>query len=178
LTYVDIVSPNHLELGAFFNRDTTYGLSGELKKGLIEELSDTFLKSGIGPDRVGCIVVRCGKWGCFIAHPDIPVQDRWLPAFHASSAIGEQNDRVVDPTGGGNAFLGGLSVGLVRSTSKASGDRLKEAAIWGTISASFAIEQVGMPALGEDEQGETWNGVHVKKRIADYEDTLRALTPA
>jgi sugar/nucleoside kinase (ribokinase family) len=173
LTYVDIVSPNHVELGAFFNCDTTHSSSGKLNKELVEELSDMFLKSGIGPDSTGCVVVRCGKEGCFIAHPDIPVQDRWLPAFHTFSIIGEQNDRVVDPTGGGNAFLGGLSVGMVRSTSNTSVDRLKEAAIWGTVAASFAIEQIGVPVLGDDEHGETWNGVHVRERVADYMQMLQ-----
>jgi sugar/nucleoside kinase (ribokinase family) len=175
LTYVDIVSPNHVELGAFFNRDTTLASSGEINEGIVEELSDIFLKSGIGPGSTGCVVVRCGRRGCFVTHPDIPVQDRWLPAFHASGVVGEQNSKVADPTGGGNAFLGGLSVGMVRAASKTGGNRLREAAIWGTIAASFAIEQIGMPILGEDEQGETWNGVRVWERVADYTLRLQGL---
>ena len=173
LAYVDIVSPNHVELGAFFGRDATHASSGEVDDGLVEELSDTFLKSGIGPCSTGCVVVRCGKRGCFMAHQDISVQDRWLPAFHTPSTTGEGSDSVVDPTGGGNAFLGGLSVGVVRATSVTSGDRLKEAAIWGTVAASFAIEQIGVPTLGEDEQGETWNGVHVGERLAEYKRRAR-----
>ncbi|KAH0564733.1 hypothetical protein GP486_001880 [Trichoglossum hirsutum] len=175
LTYVDIISPNHVELGAFFNRDVTRASSGEINEGLVEELSDMFLKSGIGPGSTGCVVVRCGKRGCLVAHPDIPVQDRWLPAFHAPGVVGEQNRKVVDPTGGGNAFLGGLSVGMVRVTSKTGGNRLKEAVIWGTVAASLAIEQIGMPILGTDEQGETWNGVHVWERVADYTLKLQGL---
>ncbi|KAI9763134.1 MAG: hypothetical protein M1840_000899 [Geoglossum simile] len=169
-TYVDIVSPNHLELGAFFNRDVTS--NGEVDEDLVEELSGKF---GVGLGKTGCVVTRCGKRGCFIAHPDIPTQDRWLPAFHTPSATGEESGSVVDPTGGGNAFLGGLSIGMVRLASVNGGDRLKEAVIWGTVAASFAIEQVGMPVLGGDEHGETWNGVHVGERIAEYK--LKARGP-
>jgi sugar/nucleoside kinase (ribokinase family) len=172
-TYVDIVSPNHLELGAFFNPNATHAPNGEVDEGLMEELSDRFLKSGVGPDTTGCVVVRCGKRGCFMAHPDIPTQDRWLPAFHTPSATGEESGNVVDPTGGGNAFLGGLSIGMVRLASMTGGDRLKEAVIWGTVAASFAVEQVGVPVLGEGEQGETWNGVHIGERIAEYKRRIR-----
>ncbi|CAK7269236.1 hypothetical protein SEPCBS57363_003499 [Sporothrix epigloea] len=76
--------------------------------------------------------------------------------------------RVVDPTGGGNAFLGGFAVAVAR------GKSLDEAAAWGNIAASFAIEQVGMPVLGEDAKGrETWNGVRVDDRYAAYESLLK-----
>ncbi|KAJ1331742.1 ribokinase [Microdochium nivale] len=67
-----------------------------------------------------------------------PGVERWIPAYHTDK------DKVVDPTGGGNAFLGGLAVALAR------GKSLEEAAAWGTVAASFAIEQVGMPTLGQE----------------------------
>ena len=97
--------------------------------------------------------------GSFEQDP-IPVDpgiERWLPAVHDSE------HKVVDPTGGGNGFLGGLAVALAR------GKGLEEAAAWGSVAASFAIEQVGMPVLGMDEKGsETWNGVRVEERLADF----------
>ena len=72
----------------------------------------------------------------------------WLPAVHIDPS------RVVDPTGGGNAFLGGLAVALARGAS------LEGAAKQGMVAASFAVEQVGMPTLGKDFLGyDTWNGV-------------------
>jgi hypothetical protein len=49
LTYVDVVSPNHVELGAFFSRGVAHASNGEVDEGLVEELSDKFLKSGVGP---------------------------------------------------------------------------------------------------------------------------------
>ncbi|KAI0117082.1 Ribokinase-like protein [Daldinia grandis] len=98
-----------------------------------------------------------------------PGVERWLPAYHASSP-----DRVVDPTGGGNTFLGALAVALAR------GKSLEEAAAWGSVAASFAIEQVGTPTLGKTEVGdedgkgggETWNGVRVNDRFEEFKDRL------
>ena len=63
----------------------------------------------------------------------------WIPAYHQSSEL------VVDPTGGGNTFLGAFAVALAR------GKGMEEAARWGNVAASFAIEQVGMPVLGIDD---------------------------
>lgn len=95
--------------------------------------------------------------GGFVAREEIEVDpgiEKWIPAYHQSPS------KVVDPTGGGNTFLGGLGVALAR------GENVEEAAIWGTIAASFAIEQVGVPALGRDGDGqETWNGQSVQARL-------------
>ncbi|KAI9745810.1 MAG: hypothetical protein M1818_000491 [Claussenomyces sp. TS43310] len=86
----------------------------------------------------------------------------WLPAYHTSS------EKVVDPTGGGNAFLGGLAVGLAREHG------LEAACRWGSVAASFAIEQVGAPVLdtADGENEEKWNGVSVQERLADYETRI------
>ncbi|TQN70427.1 hypothetical protein CSHISOI_05097 [Colletotrichum shisoi] len=82
---------------------------------------------------------------------------QWIPAVHTDPA------KVVDPTGAGNTFLGGLAVALAR------GKGVEEAATWGSVAASFAIEQVGMPKLDQDENGiETWNGVKVEDRLAEF----------
>ncbi|KAH6688085.1 Ribokinase-like protein [Plectosphaerella plurivora] len=87
-----------------------------------------------------------------------PGIEAWIPAYHRDPS------KVVDPTGGGNSFLGGLAVALAR------GKDIEEAALWGSISASFAIEQIGVPALGRDGTGkETWNGASVYDRLAELE---------
>ncbi|KAK3398514.1 Ribokinase-like protein [Sordaria brevicollis] len=83
-----------------------------------------------------------------------PGIERWLPAYHTDAEM------VVDPTGGGNTFLGGLAVALAR------GKTIEEACAWGSVAASFAIEQVGVPEIGNDEEGrETWNGERVEDRL-------------
>ncbi|ELQ41188.1 hypothetical protein OOU_Y34scaffold00295g28, partial [Pyricularia oryzae Y34] len=100
------------------------------------------------------------------AEPEVdPGVDRWLPAFFQpkDAAAG----RIVDPTGGGNTFLGGLTVALAR------GKAVEDAAVWASVAASFAIEQIGMPSLGTDNQGfETWNGVRVPTRLDEYSKRL------
>ncbi|KAI0523684.1 Ribokinase-like protein [Xylaria bambusicola] len=125
-----------------------------------------------------------------IAREEIEVDpgvERWIPAFHNKSyeegndappderevAEGEtvqkrQNKgRVIDPTGGGNTFLGGLAVALAR------GKGLEEAAAWASVAASFAIEQIGVPTIGQDDQGnETWNGVRVDERFEEFKTRL------
>jgi sugar/nucleoside kinase (ribokinase family) len=109
-------------------------------------------------------VVRCGKDGCFAVRDGVR---SWMSAYHQSA------ERVIDPTGGGNGFLGGLAVGLVRAGEAPGIENLEEAAAWGSVAASLAIEQVGMPRLGSDGQNETWNGVKVEDRLAEYKKRPR-----
>lgn len=102
-------------------------------------------------------LIRMGAAGCLIASIDRFVQ---FPAYHTPPRNAtpeeltiwqDQINKVFDVTGGGNAFMGGFCIGL---TSQRNKDIVKNdfadveiAAIYGTVSASFAIEQVGMPKL-------------------------------
>jgi hypothetical protein len=61
---------------------------------------------------------------------------------------------------------------LVRGGAAPGLENLEEAAIWGSVSARFAIEQVGMPELGKSPQGETWNGGRVEDRLSDFKRRL------
>jgi hypothetical protein len=88
-----------------------------------------------------------------------PGLERWFPPYLDE----KEQHRVVDPTGGGNGFLGALAVALAR------GVALEEAACWGSVSASLCIEQVGMPVLGANNDGqETWNGDRVHDRLQKF----------
>lgn len=94
-------------------------------------------------------------------HPGI---EKWIPAVHQAGEA-EEDNKVVDPTGGGNAFLGGLAIALAR------GRGIVEASCWGAVAASFAIDQVGVPELEEEHMGgreETWNGVVVEERLSEF----------
>ena len=106
--------------------------------------------------------------GC-VAREEIEIDpgiEKWVPAYYGGDG-GGVNDRVVDPTGGGNTFLGGLAVALAR------GKSIEEACAWGHVAASFAIEQVGFPVLSVDEEGrETWNGVRVEDRLRAFQERL------
>jgi bifunctional ADP-heptose synthase (sugar kinase/adenylyltransferase) len=103
-----------------------------------------------------------------IAREEIEVDpgiERWIPAYHHQPAAkAGTSSMVVDPTGGGNAFLGGLAVALAR------GRPIEEACVWASVAASFAIEQVGVPQLGVDANGhETWNCVRVEDRLLEFQ---------
>jgi sugar/nucleoside kinase (ribokinase family) len=161
LQYIDVVSPNHSELGGFFETDTNGKDHVDFRA--IEGLCDQWLQSGIGSEGQGGIVVRAGKDGCLVARQGLR---KWMPAYHQSA------ERVVDPTGGGNGFLGGLAMGLVRGGATSGVENLEEAAQWGSVSASFAIEQVGMPVLSHSPQGETWNNTRVEDRLSEFKQRL------
>lgn len=155
LQYVDIMSPNHEELGSFFG----FSHSSDVDKGAVEKQANKLLSRGIGPTNDGAVVVRAGRDGCFVATLN---NRQWLPAYHQDSSI------VVDPTGGGNGFLGGLAVGYVRN----DGD-VVEAARWASVSASFCIEQVGVPKLRTVIStltctDELWNNESVFDRLEEF----------
>ena len=170
--YVDVVSPNADELASFFGLETPGGTQ--------ESWAGRILSWGIGPSGDGFLVVREGANGCTI------YSHSWnchLPAYFQS----QESNRVIDPTGGGNTFLGALAIALVegddnhgkefdiltsvmaKSTAgTGAGGRIFRASILATIAASYAIEQVGMPELQASQSAETWNGESFPHRLAVY----------
>ena len=83
------------------------------------------------------VAIRMGAAGSLLG---ISQSEWWhIPAVPA---------HIVDVTGAGNAYCGGFVVGL------AIGDTLLEAALRGAVSASFAIEQFGIPGFDPAHQTE------------------------
>jgi len=166
LKCVDVCSPNASELCGFFGKvSCDEHAATDFKK--VEACCNQWLRSGVGSQGNGAVVARVGKDGCYVATRK---GSRWMPAYHQSAT-----GKVVDPTGGGNAFLGGLAVGLVRGDQSLGTVNIEEASTWGAVAASFAIEQVGMPTLSsnrEQKTGELWNGESVQARLALYTDRL------
>lgn len=153
LKYVDVFSPNHDELACFFG----FAHGEQISKPTLEDHTAIFLQSGIGSEGEGAVVIRAGASGCYVCTASTC---QWLPAYHQDAS------KVVDPTGGGNSFLGGLTVGLART-----GFDVVEAARWAAVAASFCIEQTGMPTLqpsADDSKTELWNGANVFDRLEDY----------
>jgi sugar/nucleoside kinase (ribokinase family) len=153
---VDVFSPNHLELVALFGEFETASNDSQ-----IEILALKFLASGVGPTGKGAVVIRAGENGCLVQSRNIGLN--WLPPFYIAGMGEETTMKVVDPTGAGNAFLGGFSVGYLR----AQGD-LVEATCYGSVAASFALEQVGMPQKSGEGDEELWNGASVLGRLREY----------
>ena len=80
--------------------------------------------------------------------------------------------KVVDATGADNAFLGALGLSLPKT-----GD-IEEATVSGTIAASFALEQVGLPVLCSAVVGgqevEMWNGSDFRASVNEYKQRFKA----
>jgi sugar/nucleoside kinase (ribokinase family) len=185
---VDIVSPNESELGAFFGmKDLKY------HGGVMPSVINTVLETGIGPHADGALVVRLGKDGCYCKRQG---NEFHFESYHetikkATLPPNEfENCRarpVIDPTGGGNTFLGAMAQAMVTSDHQTGDDidanfghredgaiffnseHLANCMIWASVAASFVIEQVGLPILSHNEQGEEmWNTDRVVDRMAIY----------
>jgi adenosine kinase len=89
-------------------------------------MSKTELDEGELLERAGAIIVTMGELGSRVYTPDGEIR---IPAARPK--------QVVDPTGAGDAYRGGLISGLVR------GNDIEESARMGSACASFAVECYG-----------------------------------
>ena len=161
LHLVDVFSPNHLELLGLFGHSFD-----DFSKAKIEELSLQIIKAGVGGSRQGAVVIRAGEMGCFLASAG--TESVWLPSFY-DARDPSVNDKIKDTTGAGNAFLGGFAVGFSETKN------LLKAACYGTISASFMLEQIGPPHLDSRSKRcdvELWNGEEPRYRLKLYEERI------
>ncbi|KAM7190385.1 hypothetical protein V8F33_009501, partial [Rhypophila sp. PSN 637] len=123
----------------------------------IESTALHLIDRGAGTYGMGFIVIRSVEHGCLVVSESYPL--RWFPPFHPDKS------KLTDVRGSGTAFLGAFALML------GNGANLTEAAIMGTVAASFAVEQTaGLPyrAGFNDNTRETWNGVEVSARVAEY----------
>lgn len=172
LKYVDVVSPNLVELEAFFKKDVDHN-QVEPK---LEWMCDQLLALGFG-NRPSAVVVRRGAQGSYVAQAGRHVRIR---AYHRTPSDLNEEERktskseVVDPTGAGNSFLGGFCIGLLDDPHPRGWTCYETAAIYGSVAASFIIEQFGMPKLSVDEnlERELWNGEAVRDRLIRLEELL------
>lgn len=181
---VDVVSPNHMELGMMFGQP---GWTQKSQAG--QEIVQRITESGIGPDGNGMLVIRAGKDGSYAYSKSGKI---WLPAYHQPSASGATP--VVDPTGAGNSFLGALSQGMVtagREPFQVIGSVLSNSETWkaleswgnykhypmalicATVAAGFVVEQIGVPQIDIDGNGkELWNRTEFTERVRLYTQRL------
>ena len=156
---VDVFSPNHVELTAIFSEKPS-----SIDPATITGYAKLFVRTKIGPEGQGYIVVRSGEQGCFIASEKGSI---WSPAFY-EEADSSQNLHIVDPTGAGNAYLGAFAIGFLQDRS------IYEAACYGAVGASFALEQIGMPENSLDQDNrELWNGDDVFDRLKRYRNRFK-----
>lgn len=147
IAMVDVFSPNHLEAGQFYGKSVKEG-----DRESIEQLAENFKRS---MRQGGLVIIRSGGSGCYV---DCMSHSQWLPAYY-----GRESKKVQDTTGAGNAFIGGLCIGLLEEK-----DEIKSVC-YGQIAASFAIEQTGIPKRSLDENAhEVWNQESVSSRLKAY----------
>ncbi|KAF8534556.1 PfkB family carbohydrate kinase-like protein [Trichophaea hybrida] len=137
LKLVDVVSPNHDELAGFFGDQTLPGASGEWET--IEYLATLLLKSGVGANDEGAVIVRAGKNGCLVASRQRGMVR--LPAYYESTQDGN-HEKVVDPTGGGNTFIGDLGPGWLGRV-----EMLCWLQLWGVLQLASQLNRLGFPNL-------------------------------
>jgi sugar/nucleoside kinase (ribokinase family) len=83
------------------------------------------------------VVVKKGEHGCVLVHQDGVAA---LPAFPAEA------DKVVDPTGAGDSFAGGM-MGFLAAAGKSDLHTIQRSLAWGTVTASFTIESFSLDRL-------------------------------
>ncbi|KAG7570951.1 hypothetical protein FFLO_01149 [Filobasidium floriforme] len=177
LPRMTVFSPNHVESLALLGKIPSPYTSDEELEGLLgewgrvdevleevgKELLRVMLEGGSGSTRhrgwERGVVIRCGSKGCLLFTAN---GIAGLPAYYTEST--EDQGQVVDVTGGGNAFLGGLVAGLASRP----GMTLVEAACYGSVSASFTIQQAGLPVLTKRDGVEMWNGETSEHRLRAF----------
>lgn len=147
LPQIDILSPNAAEAASFLN------LTEPKTESECEDIALKFLPY-MSKTSKSAIVLRCGEMGSLLySHKG----KKWFAPYHIDQS------KVVDPTGCGNTFVGGLSTALALTDGN-----LIMACICGTLASGASIEQHGPPRLGD---ADTWNGTTMQKRAEIYLNT-------
>ncbi|KAM0750778.1 Ribokinase-like protein [Meredithblackwellia eburnea MCA 4105] len=149
LPHLAVFSPNHEEAWAFFGKGQDE--VKEMGKKGIEEVAMKFFEEGAEKD----VVIRSGALGAYVVRKG--QTGIWVPAYHTDAT------KVIDVTGAGNSFMGGLMAGL-----ELHPDNLVLATQMAAVSASFIIEQYGLATLSTTTDGiELWNGASPIERLEE-----------
>lgn len=131
---------------------------GELRKltGSWNTIAAVRQVAEMGPKAV---VIKRGEYG-FVMYSD----QRYfiLPAFPV--------DKVVDPTGAGDTFAGGVFGYLAKTKDSLSHENLRHACVHGCLMASFTVQDFGLEAL----RRVTW--ADVERRQSHYLETVSFAT--
>ncbi len=104
------------------------------------------------------VVIKKGEHGCILVHRDGLAA---LPAY--------PTEQVIDPTGAGDSFAGGLMGRLTSGGSADPGsfDSVREALAHGTVMASFNVESYSLERLQQISSAD------LRTRFADYASMIR-----
>jgi sugar/nucleoside kinase (ribokinase family) len=90
------------------------------------------------------VVVKKGEHGCVLIHGEGIAT---MPAFPA------EVHQVIDPTGAGDSFGGGM-MGHLASAGATDFQSIQTALAWGTVTASFTIESFSLDRLAKLSRSE------------------------
>ncbi len=173
---VDVVSPNADEFASFFGSNpkcttTRESMVEQFFLGLDEKENPPL--EARNPPLEAALVIREGAQGCttYLGGANKKLH---LHAFHQDAK------RVIDPTGGGNTFLGALAIAMTGTafpTEESTpfcnmpesifSKKLMFALLHATVAASYAIEQMGVPVPSETDP-DCWNGTSYRARFLAF----------
>lgn len=105
-----------------------------------------------GPEYV---IIKKGEHGSLLFYEDVVFPS---PAFSM--------ENIVDPTGAGDSFAGGM-IGYMASKNSKKISTIREAAVYGNIMGSFAVEEYGIDGLSELKKSQ------IQKRFNQYKKMVR-----
>jgi sugar/nucleoside kinase (ribokinase family) len=103
------------------------------------------------------VVVKKGEHGAVLVHRDGLAT---IPAYPS------EQHQVVDPTGAGDAFAGGM-MGHIAAVGMTDFASIQTALAWGTVMASFAIESFGLTRLTEISRSD------IDERMREFQGLAR-----
>lgn len=184
LPKIDILSPNAVEALTILSMPVD-----NVTRVMIEDACSQFLAMGVGKEGKGAVIIRSGELGAYVKQ--VGKEGLWVDAYWS----GDRPEKVVDVTGkgdyriiwslkhfqgAGNAFLGGLAGGLALGRNLYQGKynlpryttmlNSSIAVLYATVSASFTIEQYGLPPIGP---GGLWNGDSPERRVEELQNRYR-----
>ena len=101
------------------------------------------------------VIIKKGEHGSLLFYEDVVFPS---PAFSM--------ENIVDPTGAGDSFAGGM-IGYMASKNSTKISTIREAAVYGNIMGSFAVEKYGIDGLSELKKSQ------IQKRFNQYKEMVR-----
>ncbi len=144
----------HPDLLALLKRVDGLVLNDSEAKLLTED--HNLIRAGQAIQKMGpkYVIVKKGEHGAMFFGPD---EISVLPAF--------PTDKVVDPTGAGDSFAGGM-MGYIASTAKTDSANLRRALAFGTLVASFNVEDFSLDQMRRIERAD------IDRRMESYRSML------
>lgn len=134
--------------GLLLNDSEAHLLTGE----------DSLIKAGEAVRRLGpkFVILKKGEHGAILFSKDGVFV---LPAF--------PTDNVIDPTGAGDSFAGGI-LGCLEADGDHPPGRLRRAMAYGTVISSFTVEGFGLERLKRTTRAETEQRLDWYKKMLDF----------